>query len=503
MSSSRGLSKQSKASNLSARFAGTCKKDCWFVPGLAMWLFAAFLLVSSSYFGVTCTIFEFLYKTQPNPYLDEVFHIPQARRYCDGNFTEWDPKITTLPGLYFLTVGFLKPISWFLSKPELCSSVYALRSVNMILSTGLLYVVYSLLRQIHGHKEELDVVRGLLTAVNMCLFPVLYFFNFLYYTDVMSTFLILFAYLLSLHERHALSAFTGFLAVCVRQTNIVWVLFLSLLTFADILKENAYINKKKFTVPVVRSYKYLEILWMNSCQVALVNSSAGKVLLMNMAKKLTGYFLVVVTFTVFVLWNGSIVVGDKQAHQASLHLTQVLYFSVFVLFFMLPFALPYAFSLHHSLRRRVVPAAIGMLFIIAIVHFNTIAHPYLLADNRHYTFYVWRRIINREWWSRYMITPFYMLGCILIASILKRTDFVFQVGFIFCLIASIVPQSLLEFRYFIIPYMLLRLQILKPEIWQLLSEMGLYVLVNASTILIFSQKTIKWPDMEEPQRFLW
>lgn len=224
---------------------------------------------------------------------------------------------------------------------------------------------------------------------------------------------------------------------------------------------------------------------------------------MSMVRKLTGYILVGAAFFTFVLWNGSIVVGDKQAHQASLHLTQILYFSSFVLFFMLPIAMPYAFSIHQTLRRRIMPVLISFLVIIAIVHFNTIAHPYLLADNRHYTFYVWKRIIAREWWSRYVIIPFYMLGCFLIASILKRTDFVFQLGFSFCLIASVVPQSLLEFRYFIIPYMILRLQVLKPEIWQLLSETVLYMLVNASTIIIFSLKTIKWSDMEEPQRFLW
>lgn len=30
---------------------------------------------------------------------DEVFHIPQAQRYCQGKFLEWDDKITTPPGL--------------------------------------------------------------------------------------------------------------------------------------------------------------------------------------------------------------------------------------------------------------------------------------------------------------------------------------------------------------------------------------------------------------------
>lgn len=242
---------------------------------------------------------------------------------------------------------------------------------------------------------------------------------------------------------------------------------------------------------------------MNSCQVALVNTSAGKVLAQSICRKLSGYIFVGVAFVAFVLWNGSIVVGDKQAHQASFHVAQVLYFSGFTLFFMQPIALPYALTFHHTLRRRLLSVAVVIFVMVLIIRFNTVAHPYLLADNRHYTFYLWRRIITREWWTPYFIIPAYMLGCFLIGSILKRTDFVFQMGFVFCLLANVVPQSLLEFRYFIIPYLLLRLQVVKPEVWQLLCETALYAVVNAATILLFYLKTVTWPDMEEPQRFLW
>ena len=31
---------------------------------------------------------------------DEVFHVPQAQRYCAGRVSDWDSKITTLPGAY-------------------------------------------------------------------------------------------------------------------------------------------------------------------------------------------------------------------------------------------------------------------------------------------------------------------------------------------------------------------------------------------------------------------
>lgn len=34
---------------------------------------------------------------------DEPFHIPQAQAYCNGDWSVWDPKITTPPGLWLLT----------------------------------------------------------------------------------------------------------------------------------------------------------------------------------------------------------------------------------------------------------------------------------------------------------------------------------------------------------------------------------------------------------------
>ena len=42
---------------------------------------------------------------RPTPCLclqDEPFHVPQTQRYCEGQWREWDPKITTFPGLYLI-----------------------------------------------------------------------------------------------------------------------------------------------------------------------------------------------------------------------------------------------------------------------------------------------------------------------------------------------------------------------------------------------------------------
>jgi hypothetical protein len=39
----------------------------------------------------------------------------------------------------------------------------------------------------------------------------------------------------------------------------------------------------------------------------------------------------------------------------------------------------------------------------------TLAHPYLLADNRHYTFYIWRKIINATAWSKFALVKIKLL----------------------------------------------------------------------------------------------
>jgi len=53
--------------------------------------------------------------------MDEIFHIPQARRMVCNMSTAWDDKITTPPGLYLLSA----PVQWLAGS---CGSIASLRS---------------------------------------------------------------------------------------------------------------------------------------------------------------------------------------------------------------------------------------------------------------------------------------------------------------------------------------------------------------------------------------
>jgi alpha-1,2-glucosyltransferase len=223
----------------------------------------------------------------------------------------------------------------------------------------------------------------------------------------------------------------------------------------------------------------------------------------NILYNSVGFALVGVCFLSFVFWNGGLVVGDRSAHQAVLHVPQLFYFFLFVIIFSCPYVIGCMKQVVVSILTRwklVLMLAVGC---IIIVHFNTLVHPYLLADNRHYTFYVWKRLYERHFLMRYLLIPIYIFGAFSVNQLLKETDLSFQAGYFAFTALCLVPQMLLEFRYFIVPYLLLRLHICLKTWWQLSAEFILFFCINASTIYLFITRTFYWADSEEVQRFLW
>jgi alpha-1,2-glucosyltransferase len=135
------------------------------------------------------------------------------------------------------------------------------------------------------------------------------------------------------------------------------------------------------------------------------------------------------------------------------------------------------------------------------IHKFTCVHPYLLADNRHYTFYVWRRLLSTP--LAYPAIPMYLLGGWSCLSLLKTRDTLWKSLFVFCTFVSLVPQQLLEFRYFIVPYIIWRLNLVTTSMLTLTFELVLNVLINGLTIYLFLYKSFKWNTSSEVQRFMW
>ena len=219
-----------------------------------------------------------------------------------------------------------------------------------------------------------------------------------------------------------------------------------------------------------------------------------------------GYLAVGVAFVVFVLVNGGIVVGDRTAHTATFHPTQICYFVGFSAAMSAPFCASKTKSTGFVsfIRRHWVFAAVCGTLVAFFIDSYTVAHPYLLADNRHYTFYVWRRVIVRTSYSKFVLLPGYVYSGYCLLHTLRHNSIIFKLSFPLFTCLNLAPQALLEFRYFVIPYLIYRLQV-RPTSWKkLILESCLYTAVNAFTIAVFLYRPFEWPH--EPgttQRIMW
>lgn len=159
---------------------------------------------------------------------DEVFHIPQAQAYCRDAFDVWDPKLTTPAGLYLLSY----PLSFF----NACTPAL-LRAVNAFgVVVPLPMLVYRIQQTIHG-RAPAAASDNAQTALNVALFPLLYFFGGLYYTDVWSTVFVLAAYLATLQRRPWTAAVFAWVGLWFRQTNVVWAVFMAAVCVVRRLQE--------------------------------------------------------------------------------------------------------------------------------------------------------------------------------------------------------------------------------------------------------------------------
>ncbi|KAL8129754.1 hypothetical protein V2J09_018909 [Rumex salicifolius] len=470
----------------------------------------------------------------PDPYMDEIFHVSQAQQYCHGNFKSWDPMITTPPGLYFVSlahVASLFPGMFLLHQASSVSDVCStsiLRSTNIALSVLcgiLLYEIIILIQPSIGRRK------ATLYATILALYPLHWFFTHLYYTDVASLAVFLGMHLYSLKKKYWLSAMLGAVAVTIRQTNIIWMLFVACSgifdvtlsqqseiarenessvslgknnhTFVDNAAANQGLRKRKskfitdnsssILATVARTY---EKGFIDELQLLALRSWRLK---WELLIQFAPFLFVLAAFIAFVIWNGSIVLGAKEAHVASPHLAQIMYFALVTALASAPlhFTKSQALGLLSILwKNRPLSIVIGCFALSSgslSIHFFSIAHPYLLADNRHYTFYLWRKVINAHWTMRYLLVPVYIYSWTSIFSILGKTQKrMWVLAYFLACAASLVPAPLIEFRYYTIPFYIFMLhsRITEDYKWAI---MGVgFVAVNIFTMSMFLFRPFHW-----------
>ncbi|KAH6659089.1 DIE2/ALG10 family-domain-containing protein [Truncatella angustata] len=529
----------------------------------------------------------------PRPYMDEIFHVPQAQVYCEGKYAQWDDKITTPPGLYFLSIIWAR-----LSGYGDCS-LETLRRFNLFIIACTAVVAAASRAIIEGPsaKGQLNSAYSIHTGINIALFPVLFFFSGLYYTDVISTFVVLIAYL---NHRRRLgqgnrgrsvvndlyTVFLGVLALFMRQTNVFWVVvYMGGCEAVQAIKDLPVAFEKPSLDTWAAQAKFfvqkssigaihdpvLQNAWPEDLLLCLL--SIGIAAVCNLGaifRRIYPQIVVVALFAGFVLWNGGVVLGDKSNHVATLHLAQMLYIWPLFAFFSAPLVLPQTLHVAQGVQsyfmsqwplkstgregksgknaqRNANYLGIALSVVLLggstigaglIVHYNTIIHPFTLADNRHYMFYVFRYTIMRGSTIRLLLAPVYVSCAVLVWTSLyqnnpdaptkpksgilnkgssRSTVLTSEVLILLVTITlSLITAPLVEPRYFILPWVFWRLLVPrrtggKREAldWVLFLETAWFLVVNAVLMYIFLTRPFVWKleghelDGGAVQRFMW
>ncbi|XP_004520390.1 putative Dol-P-Glc:Glc(2)Man(9)GlcNAc(2)-PP-Dol alpha-1,2-glucosyltransferase [Ceratitis capitata] len=418
--------------------------------------------------------------------IDEEFHLRQGLHFCHKRFDVWDPKITTFPGLYLVSLILI---------PFGTCTEFGLRCISLAAGTLNVLLLYKIRRRLlggaHGQLAALD-------ALTLGVLPPLYFFSHLYYTDTISLTTVLLFYYYWHKESHLQAAVYAAASVLMRQTNVVWIGMCFGITALDILTGN-YARSKGLKKQQV-NFLYPKTLFAMLTSYRLLARSIWQIL-----RKGCYYLIIILPFVFFVFLNGSIVIGDKRAHEATIHLPQLFYFSVFALVFGISNTLhEFRATLRWLSREKLILLFLFGLCVL-VVKWNTLVHPYLLADNRHYTFYIWNRFYGRFAWFKYAMVPIYIFALALLHSGLQHMRTSFKLMFWLAVCLMLCFQRLLELRYFLIPFVLYRLhtQPLIKSRWAEWLELVCYVLLNALTFYIFLTKEIMWQNFKEPQRIIW
>ena len=372
------------------------------------------------FFSFVFLIYGFLFyiinnKVKIPVYMDEEFHLIQTINYYNDKYNYWNNKLTTFPGTFIIASSFLKLINFFKGKKfEYFDYIKYSRLFNILISS--LSVLLLGLFKSSSNKF----------LITITLLPINFFYNFLFYTDSFSTIsLIYFFYVILNNKNKFLILCTIIISVLARQNNIIWI---NLIPLSDLIQNILFDN----------------------------NINLQKIIFLpfQLIKK---YFYIVIIDILFVCFliinNFSVVLGDKSHHKLCFHLAQINHFLFFSLLFFPSINLK-ILKINRSIKSAKQLFKILFLFIILSIIlfiFNkfSITHDFLLSDNRHYTFYYFRKI-----YSNLRLRYALILYTSLIYSIfiIENSQYLLNgkiLAYLICLLMTLVPTPLIEMRYYI------------------------------------------------------
>ena len=381
-------------------------------------LLYSFILISS-------ILFSFYNNVEKIPiYMDEKFHLDQTLSYYNNNFKSWNNKLTTFPGTFLFVSFFIKLFNFFNIEIDQNNSIKISRLFIAIISI-FSFILLSFFKKKTNIEQDLKYKFQLI----ICLFPINFFYNFLYYTDTFSIFsLILFFYLnLYSPKNYILRFLSGILCVSIRQNNIIWVNFFSLKDVINLIGN------------LFNNYAGIKKAFNNIFSTFLENLDI---------------FIIDLLFIAFLVKNNlSVVLGDKSHHEMVFHLAQINHLFIFSLIFFPMLNYKSLRNVNKILSNKKKTARFFLIFcILFCVVFQldkfSYIHDFILSDNRHYIFYYFKKIYLKDNLRHGLLIYISLTHSIIINDNLKLLKDTRIISLIICSFLSLVPSKLVELRYF-------------------------------------------------------
>jgi alpha-1,2-glucosyltransferase len=350
---------------------------------------------------------------------DELFHLSQIALF-KASYYSIVPALT-MPPTYHFIVGEIASVL----------GVESFSAIRMV-SAGISFIAVILAWvYLTNQKSNFPLLQSLQLLFSPLLWPVYW----ILYTDIPSLVTTILSLILLVNQRYLLSALVCLMSLCFRQHNIFWVLLVWLI---------AMDQTGCWT-------RLLEVFKSSGQSLFQKAADAARKCLAS-----TGVYLIpIVCFMGFIYFNNGIAIGDRQAQQfGGLYPLQI-FSCLFVLgLVLLPLHLSNIPKILMLLKKHywliLLLAALFALYMktFKIVHLHNFPSDYFL---RNWLLYF------LEGHFRYKVAAFGLIALsllsLMVTSLRSRANYwLYPVA-----VLALLPISLIEQRYYIVPFTLLML----------------------------------------------
>jgi alpha-1,2-glucosyltransferase len=308
----------------------------------------------------------------------------------------------------------------------------------------------------------------LLQSLQLFFSPLLWPFYWILYTDIPSLILTLLSLFLFEKQRYALSAFACLISLLFRQHNFFWVLLIWLMAMEQ---TGCIKNLISIFHGGAQSFTRKSISVMIKCM-----TSSGM------------YLKPIISFLVFVYINNGIALGDRESQQFSGIYPLQIFSCLFILgLILLPLHISNSRQILKYLKNHLwLTVFMGVLFVIYMKTFK-IEHAHNFQSD--YFLRNWLLFfLDGHFW--YKVVAFGLIAFSLLSLIVTPLRNRFYYWLYPVTLLALLPVSLIEQRYYIVPFAFLML-FRKPKSFTIESILLIWF-IALSAVITYGMSTMKF-----------